>query len=554
MNNLPYSVLETCSELSKIIRSQNGVAQGKAPLASVLLCTYNTPPEILRETINSVLAQDYPRIEICIVDDGSKNSDTLNTLSELDKEHPDILLTLMESNQGISKSTDQAIASSSGQFLAFLDHDDILATDAISTCIMALIKDNADIVYTDQATIDDSGKILHCFFKPSWSPEYFRHVMYVGHLVVASRSAIIRAGAFDSSYDGVQDFEYILRASELSLRISHVSRVLYYWRAIEGSLAKAKNAKSNIPRLQAQSVQAHLGRTGISGTACSSPSGNHRTMIIPQASASAALISIIIPTKDSADLLEQCLSSIFSLTTYQRFEVILVDTGTTCPDAITVMSRYPIHLIEFHNKPFNFSKACNHGAFKSEGEFLLFLNNDTQVITPGWLEELLHPLQYDDVAISGPMLLYPNGTVQHAGVVLGARGTADHVMRGFPSDSDGYSGSLSCSREVSAVTGACLAIKRDVFISLDGFSDLYFTHYQDVDLCLKARAQGFRCIYTPNAKLYHHESISRGGYYDMIDRHLFIDTWRSLLAHGDPYFNKAFSLSSLDYSLEEVTI
>ena len=546
-------MLNTCSELASIRRSEQSLAEGRAPLTSILVCTYNTPPAVLRETIQSALAQDYPCIEICIVDDGSKSPETLRTLSELDKEHPEIHLLRREDNRGISASTNQAITNSNGEFLAFLDHDDLLAPEAISTCVKAMIKENADIAYTDQATIDDNGRVLHSFLKPSWSPEYFRHVMYVGHLVVASRSAMIRAGTLDSSYDGVQDFEYVLRASELSLKIIHISKILYYWRAIEGSLAKAKDAKSNIPNLQARAVQAHLDRTGIKGIARPGIDGNHRITIIPRPSPNETKVSIIIPTKNSADLLDQCLSSIYTLTTYQNFEVILVDTGTTCPEALAVMKKYPVFQTDFHDKPFNFSKACNHGALKSEGDVLLFLNNDTQVITPSWLEELLYPFEYDDVAVTGPLLLYPDGTVQHAGVVIGARGTADHIMRGFPSDSDGYSGSLSCNREVTAVTGACLAIKRNTFNSIDGFSELYFTHYQDVDLCLKARAQGFRCIYTSKAKLYHHESISRGGYYDMIDRHLFIDTWRSLLASADPYFNKAFSLVSLDYSPIEAT-
>ena len=384
------------------------------------------------------------------------------------------------------------------------------------------------------------------FHKPDWSPEYLRHVMYVGHLLIVRRSLVNRLGGFSSEFDGVQDFEFMLRLGEETSRIAHVPEVLYHWRAINGSLASASDSKRGIDGLQARAVQAHLDRLGIPASAAAHPRFRHRCVVSPKLTRFPR-VSIVIPTKDQPEHIGACLDSIFAKTRYPDFEVVVVDTGTEDVTAAAILRSHPVRVVEF-TKPFNYAAANNDGAAAATGDVLIFLNNDTAVLSPDWLDHLVFHLSAADVGAVGPLLLYRDGSVQHAGVVLGARGTADHVMRRCPADADGYAGSLSCPREVSAVTGACLAIHRSTLARVGGWNDMYATHYQDVDLCLRLRHEGFRVIFTPDTRLTHHESPSRGERYDVLDRLLLIDTWRDELAGGDPAYPAACSLDRLDYS------
>jgi GT2 family glycosyltransferase len=257
-------------------------------------------------------------------------------------------------------------------------------------------------------------------------------------------------------------------------------------------------------------------------------------------------VTVIVPTKDAPRELARCLESLFSRTTYPSFDVLLVDNGTTDPVARALFDRYPVDVLPYDG-PFNFSRVNNLGVEHASGEFVVFLNNDTEIRTPDWLQAVVGLAELDGVGAVGPLLLYPNGTVQHAGVVLGMRGTADHIMRGFPSDVDGYAGSLSCTREVSAVTAACLGMSRELFLGVGGFDEHFATHYQDVDLCLRLRAAGRRNLYTPRAVVRHDESATRGPDYDHIDRALLLDAWGDTIGRGDPYYNASLSLAGNDY-------
>jgi GT2 family glycosyltransferase len=258
-------------------------------------------------------------------------------------------------------------------------------------------------------------------------------------------------------------------------------------------------------------------------------------------------VSIIIPTRDAPEVFGLCLKSIFTRTSHPNFEVVVMDNETSDERSLQLMKEYPVRRIPFPN-PFNFSRANNQGAAAATGEFLLFLNNDTEVITEDWLQQLVYYAEQPDVGAAGALLAYDDKTVQHAGVALGMRGTADHTMRRFPIDLDGYAGSLACAREVSAVTGACLMIPKALFEEIGGFNEHFFTAYQDVDLCLRLRARGLRVICTPQALLLHHESISRRNYYDMVDRMLLLDQWEHVIERGDPYYNQNLDLERGDYS------
>jgi GT2 family glycosyltransferase len=322
--------------------------------------------------------------------------------------------------------------------------------------------------------------------------------------------------------------------------------VLYHWRKLPESIARSPDAKGGISERQAAAVNAHLERCGIRSVADPNPELPHRTVLRPKPRSDWPRVTVIIPTKDAVKHLSRCLTSIYERSTYPNFEVLLIDNGTTDPDARALFDRHPVRVVPFDG-PFNFSRANNLGVEHAEGEFVVFLNNDAEVETPEWLEAMVGLAEQDGAGAVGPQLLYPNGTVQHAGVVLGIRGTADHIMRGFPRDVDGYAGSLSCTREVSAVTGACLLMRRGLFFEVGGFDVHFATHYQDVDLCLRIAQSGRRNLYTPRAVLFHHESATRGTFYDHVDRALLLDAWGEAIARGDPYYNPSLSLSGADY-------
>lgn len=533
--------IKSALELSKLSDSLN------YPKVSIVVSLYKTPIRSLQLMLDSVRSQTYKNWELCMVDDGSCDPVINQTLQRISASDQRVKVLIEKKNSGISNASNKALKLVSGEYIAFLDHDDTLEPNALQRCVEAFLSTKADAVYTDQDTVSDNGENVWTFYKPAWSPEYLRHVMYIGHLLVVRAELVRKLNGFDSQFDGVQDFEFMLRLSDLTNKIEHIPEVLYHWHAISGSIAASPDAKENISDLQVNAVQSFLNRNSRPAKAYKHSTLSHRCRIEPQIK-NYPKVSIVIPSKDQAQVIKTCLDSIYRKTTYPCFEVIVVDSGTTQPEALKVLASHPLRIVHL-KAPFNFSAACNLGAQSASGEIIVFLNNDTEVINENWLEHMVFHLNSPDVGAVGPLLLYPNGKIQHAGVVLGARGTADHVARNFPADSDGYAGSVSCPREVSAVTGACLAMQKRIFFEVGKFSEFYGTHYQDVDLCLKIRSRGMRCIYTPEAQLYHHESISRGhDRYDFLDRLLFIDSWRQMLNKPDPYYPKSCSLERLDYA------
>jgi glycosyltransferase involved in cell wall biosynthesis len=520
------------------------------PLFSVIMPVYKTPMQLLHCAIASVIEQSYSRWELCICDDGSGDDDLRKSLLQYSQSDDRIKVMFLDENSGISSASNVAIAAATGEFLAFLDHDDALALDALAEVAGVISrKQDVDVIYTDQDKIDEKGAVVDTFYKPDWSPDYFRRVMYVGHLLVVRASLVKEVGGFRAQYDRVQDYEFLLRIAEATSKIAHVRKVLYHWRAIEGSIASTPNAKGGIESLQCEAVRAHLDRIGLRREVFSHSTYPHRTVIRPIKGSESTRVSIVIPSKNHPEHIGRCLRSIFERTTYQNLEVIVVDNGTTDSEALRILGDYPVKVVPYNEK-FNYSKANNLGVACSTGDVIVLLNNDTEVLTEDWLEALLANLAQDDVGAVGAMLVYPDMSIQHAGIVLGPRGTADHVMRGFPWQSDGYAGSLSCVREVSGVTGACLMTRKETYIDIGGLVEHFGTHYQDVDFCLRIRARGKRILHVPDARLIHYEGASRGGEYDLLDRLLLQDTWAKELVDGDPYFNPAFSLNRLDYSLQ----
>ncbi len=520
------------------------------PLISVIVPVYDAPLEHLAAALRSIRAQTYPYFEICICDDGSRNPATTDLLRQFARTDKRMHVVYSARNAGISAATNRAARQASGEYLAFLDHDDVLTSNALFEIARKLNQEpGLDCVYSDQDKIDAAGVLTEPFYKPDWSPIYLESVMYIGHLLAVRRELFERLGGMNSEYDGVQDFEFMLRVGEATAAVGHVARVLYHWRKIPGSVALGLDEKgSRIEELQVKAVNAHLARMGVPAAAFGHPMHRHRVQVRPNPRTGHPLVSIVVTTRDAPDDLDRCLTSIFDRTTYSAFEVVVVDNQTTDARALRVLKQHPVRVVPL-NERFNFSRANNLGVQQAKGEYVILLNNDTEVLTPEWIEILIGYLERDGVGIVGPLLVYPDHTVQHAGVVLGPRGTADHVMRHFPAGSDGYAGSLSSAREVSAVTGACMMVRRREYLEFGGLVEYYGTHYQDVDFCLRVLEAGRSIICVPTATLIYREGASRGAFYDHLDRALLLDTWGHLVARGDRYFNPHFSRETADYGL-----
>lgn len=518
------------------------------PVISVVVPTYNTPLDVLEKTIASVEAQLYPHWELCLVDDCSPNKAVREYLVEREKRDHRIHVKLRSTNGHISASTNDGIAFATGEYVALLDHDDELTEDALFHVAARLNeKPDTDVIYTDNDKITADGVAYEPFFKPDWSPDYFRGVMYVCHLLVVRRALLLAVGGCDGRFDGIQDYELVLRLSERTDRIEHIAKVLYHWRAVAGSIAADIDAKADIDRLQELAVQEHLDRVGVRARA--ERQGGHRVLLRPVVHRPRPLVSIMIPTKDRPELIGQCLKSIYEKTTYRPFEVVIGDNETTDPEALAIFEKYPVVRVPIVGG-FHFSRFNNLMAGHARGEFLVLLNNDTEVLDLDWLDTLLLYAEQPDVGAVGPRLVFPDYSVQHAGVILGPRGTADHIMRGFPAQADGYAGSLSCTREASCVTAACLMVSKEKYLAVGGLNEFFVRHYDDVDFCLRLRARGLRNLYVGGVTLVHHESKTRGPVYSYTDRVLLLDHWEPTIKAGDPYYNPNFDPLRFDYALK----
>jgi len=514
------------------------------PRLSIITPVYNVDERWLSMCVDSVLNQVYENWEFCIVDDASTKKHVVETLKRYSGSDERIRVSYHKENQGISETTNNAIKMATGEFIVFLDNDDLLSQIALFEIVRLLnTHPDADIIYSDEDKTDSDNVLGEPFFKPDWSPEYFRGVMYVGHVLTVRKTVAENTGLLDKKFDFVQDYEFMLRLSENTRKIYHIPKILYHWRKIRGSVASDAGSKGDVGSLQVQAVNAHLQRLKLPATARKGKIP-HRVIISPLPRNTFPLISIVIPSKDNPELIKRCLQSIFGTTTYPNFEVIVVDNNTTDKQAIDIINSFPVKKVDYQS-PFNFSKINNFGSNYARGDYLVFLNNDTFIHSEDWIENLLYYVEQPDVAAAGPLLKFPDDTVQHAGVVLGFRGTADHVMRNYPVDCDGYAGSLSCAREVSAVTAACMMVKKSLFDDVGGFDEHYSVIYQDVDLCLKFLSRGYRIIFNPRVIITHYECSTRDkNHYDLIDKNLLLDRWEEIIRRGDSYYNCNFDLDN----------
>jgi glycosyltransferase involved in cell wall biosynthesis len=528
------------------------------PLLSVLMPVYNTDERWLRKAIESVQEQLYPNWELCIADDHSSDRRVGEVLREIQSRDARVKLHFREVNGHISAASNSALALASGDFIVLLDHDDVLPRHALAAVVHELNRHpDADIVYSDEDRIDEQGSRYDPYFKPDWNPELFYSHNLISHLGVYRTAMVRHVGGFREGFEGSQDYEMALRVVEQTQpsRIRHIPHILYHWRAIPGSAALDVDQKSYATDAARLAVQAHFRRIGVEATIEPAPHVPYYQRVRYQVPEPLPHVTIIIPTKDRTDLLSVCVNSIVSRSTYGAFDIVIVDNGSIEPASHAYFERAqqdPRVSVMRIEGAFNFSRLNNLAAARARGLFLCFLNNDTEVITPGWLEEMVSLAVRDGVGPVGAMLYYPNNTMQHAGVVLGLGGIASHPHRGDRRGMPGNYGRAALTQTMSAVTAACMVLRKSTFEAVGGFDESLAVAYNDVDLCLRLGARGFRSVWTPNAELYHFESISRGDDLSDANRARFEaesqamrDRWQALLT-ADPYYNPNLSLTRAD--------
>lgn len=531
---------------------------------SILVPLYNTPERFLREMIESVTAQTYGKWELCLADGSDDAHDFVGRIcQEYRQKDSRIKYQKLAKNEGISGNTNECYKMATGNYIALFDHDDLLHPCVLFAYMQAICEKDADYIYCDEATFKGNSinHMITLHFKPDFAPDNLLANNYICHFSVFSRELLESGELFRSQFDGSQDHDMILRLTAKAKHIVHVPRILYYWRSHKGSVASSIDAKTYAIDAAKGAVADHLTRLGYRNFEIESTRAFATIFRIKYELTSRPLVSIIIPNKDHVDDLSRCVESIINLSTYDNYEIVIVENNSETAEIRTYyeeISRHPrVQVVEYKGD-FNYSKINNFGVQYAKGEYLLFLNNDTEVITPDWMEELLMYAMRKDVGVVGAKLYYPDKTIQHAGIVigLGAHRTAGHTHYRIPEANVGYMGRLCYAQDVTAVTGACMMVSKALYEELGGLDESFTVALNDVDFCLRVREKGFLNIFTPFAELYHYESKSRGSdkkderalrYQQESDR--FRVKWADALAKGDPYYNPNFSLDHSDFTV-----
>lgn len=515
-----------------------------SPCISIITPVYNPGPDILTRTIQSVLDQTYENWEFCIVDGNSENPNVKDIINRFSEGDPRFLVKYLQKNQGISGNSNIAISMATGDFILFLDHDDTLAPFALYEVVNALNQDGTlDLLYSDRDFISEDGTYrFDPLFKPDWSPEMLLSVNYLAHLCVIRKTVLDSVGFLDPEIDGAQDWDLFLRVTEKTDKIYHIPKILYHWRNTGASCAtRGQDAKPYIVDAQKKAMKKHLERCNRKGIVSLLLQGwSH----IQWDLTSKNLVSIIIPTKNLS-LLKACLESLYSVTDYQNYELIIIDTGLDTandPAFIKKILNFQNLKLVRYEKPFNYSAVNNTGSQHAKGEFLLFLNDDIKVVSTNWLSEMVAWSLQEDIGVVGAKLLYPNNTIQHAGIVIGLTGFAGHPFQRCAEHTMGLFGSTDWYRNYSAVTGACMMVRRDVFEEVYGFNEDFILCGSDVEFCLRVRNKGYRILYNPFVILEHCESASRGCEIPQEDFLTSYQHYSSILESGDPYYNPNLSL------------
>jgi len=542
------------SEQEKLYQKKNVFP--KQIKISIVTPLYNTAELFLNEMVNSVMAQTYSNWELCLADGSDKEHEYVeNICKNYAKNDKRIKYCKLKSNEGIAENTIQAFNLSDGDYILLLDHDDLLAENALFEAAKAINNnDNVDFIFSDRLVFDDkTKKILGYQYLPGYNPDLLRSFNYASHLNAFSRYIIDKVGFERSGYNGSQDYEFELRVIEAARKTVHIREILYYCRASEGSVASNPGSKLYAYENGRKAIEEHISRIGYPGKVeFVEKTFSYR---IHYNISTDEKVSIIIPNKDNVGLISRCIDSILSKTTYPNYEIDIIENNS----ALQKTFNYYEHITKMHKdkifiknagktSEFNFSFLNNWGVQQTTGKYLLFLNNDTQIITPNWIEEMIMFAQRDDVGAVGVKLYYPDNTIQHSGLIVGLGGhCASHYDNKASKDSFGYMHCLSMVRNYSAVTAACMMIKRKDFIDVNGFDEeLFKIGLNDIDICLKLRENNKLVVFTPYAELYHFEGASRGRDHEdtglgrrfLTESDNFKEKWHKYFENSDPYFYK----------------
>lgn len=544
----------------RTLRRQKHAAFAQKPLISIVIPLYCTPLPYLKELLESVRRQSYENWQLCLAD-GSPDDKVKEFIEKHYGREKRIVYRKLEENGGISANTNEAVALAAGEYLMLCDHDDTLEPDALYEIVKAINDTGADVLYTDEDKVSMDGR--H-YFDPNFKPDFnlfrLRENNYICHIFVVKKSLTDETGLLRSEFDGAQDFDFILRCCEKAQKITHIPKVLYHWRCHMDSTAADPSSKAYAYEAGRKAVREHYQRLGIDAKVeMTERPGWYRSHVKVQGN---PLISVIIPNKDHTDDLELCLFSMTRKSTYRNYEILIVENNSEKEETFEyyrkLPDRYPKARVLTWEKEFNYSAINNFAAKEAKGEYLLFLNNDVEILTPDWMEEMLQNCQQENVAAVGAKLYYPDDTIQHAGVVLGLGGIAGHIMCRASKEDPGYFGRMISVQEISAVTAACMMVKKSDFDAVGGLDETFQVAFNDIDLCMKFRAAGKKIIFTPYAELYHYESKSRG-LEDTPEKQFrfdkevkrFQEKWAQQLEMGDPYYSPNLSVTEGDCSLRE---
>jgi len=534
---------------------------------SILVPLYNTPEKFLCEMIESVIAQTYSNWELCLADGSdNKHRDVMHIVKKYAKHDKRIKYKKLEKNLGISGNTNACIDMATGDYISLFDHDDLLHPAALHDVMVEICEKGADFIYTDENTFSKTPADAYCpHFKPDYAPDTLRSYNYICHFTSFKASLIDEVGKFRSEFDGSQDYDMILRLTERAQCISHIPKILYYWRCHANSVASDISAKPYTLTAAKGALDEHLKRVGLEGHATDAriPS----TYKIEYEIKDKPMVSILIPNKDHIDDLEKCIDSVEKISTYDNYEIIVIENNSTETSTFDyyrlLEKKYDnVRVVEWREEGFNYSKINNFGFSHAKGEHIILMNNDIEPLTPSWIEEMLMYSQREDVGAVGMMLYYPDDTVQHAGVIIGIGGdpemaVAGHSHKYYKRGEYGYASRLAIAQNLSAVTAACLMVRADVYREVEGLDESFAVAFNDVDFCLKIRKAGYLIVWTPFAEAYHYESKSRGfedtrEKVERFNREInnFLSKWKTTRDAGDPYYNSNLTLEKEDFSIK----
>lgn len=526
------------------------------PKISLIMPVYNVEESFLRDAIESAIKQVYSNWELCLADDCSTKKHVKRIIQEYESSDKRIKVKFLDKNRGIAGASNEALTLATGDYIGFLDNDDELYVNTLFEIVKLLNEDHSlDIIYTDEDKIDESGHRVEPHFKPDWSPDLLLSTGYITHFVVYRRKLIEELNGLSHDLSGSQDYDLLLRATEKTNKIGHIPKPLYGWRMIAGSTAVDGSSKMYAHGAALRSLKQAMVRRSIKADVSMDPVllGVFRVRYHLKKQ---YLVSIIIITHDRTDLLEKCLASIETKSTYKHYEIIIIDRKSEKKEALDYLKSLKQHTVIRYEGDLNIAKVINFAVKHTKGEHLIFLNDDIEVIDPDWIESMLEYSQRDDVGVVGNLLIYPPNresnmreTIQHAGLVLGYQGTAGHIFYKKKVAEDNYFNLHRMVRNLSAVSGACMMVKRKVFDEVGGWDENLPIVCNDTDFCLSVRKLGYLVVYTPFAKMYHYEGATRGNLVPSSDEEYFINKWKDVLIRRDPYYNPNFSLFDEDYTI-----